>query len=253
MAWNSGTGTGGIAYTPATNSWSILPPAPLARGGRSGAAMVWTGREVVIWGGWSTAAASPPYQDGAAYLPPDQHLNGLAPVAGLPRPGVTGQSARPVRNHRRQRGRWVQAHREVRHDEDHTMPQRPAALFDHQRGALAPASRPPPDQGAGSARPAARADPAAPPAGRADSVRRSPRGKRHASVAGPKGMAIGGRCALRRAASGGYAGGGSVPVNTPGRGAARGPTPRQAFRRGSTPRAAATRRRLGCAAPLRMS
>jgi hypothetical protein len=31
--------------------------------------MVWTGREVVIWSGWTTAAASPPYQDGAAYRP----------------------------------------------------------------------------------------------------------------------------------------------------------------------------------------
>ena len=63
VAWN-GTGTGGIAYTPATNRWSTPPAGPLARGGRVGAAMVWTGREVVIWSGWSTAAASPPYQDG---------------------------------------------------------------------------------------------------------------------------------------------------------------------------------------------
>ena len=35
----------------------------------TGAAMVWTGREVVIWSGWSTAAAVPPYRDGAAYRP----------------------------------------------------------------------------------------------------------------------------------------------------------------------------------------
>ena len=40
-----------------------MVPAP------SGAAMVWTGREVVIWSGWSTAAAVPPYRDGAAYHP----------------------------------------------------------------------------------------------------------------------------------------------------------------------------------------
>jgi hypothetical protein len=31
--------------------------------------MVWTGREVLIWSGWSTAAALPPYRDGAAYRP----------------------------------------------------------------------------------------------------------------------------------------------------------------------------------------
>jgi hypothetical protein len=68
VAWN-GTGTGAIAYAPATNSWSTLPAGPLVRGDRLGAAMVWTGREVVIWSGWSTAAASPPYRDGAAYRP----------------------------------------------------------------------------------------------------------------------------------------------------------------------------------------
>jgi hypothetical protein len=69
IAWTGGIPTAGIAYAPATNRWSTLPPAPLARGDRSGAAMVWTGREVVIWSGWSTAAASPPYRDGAAYRP----------------------------------------------------------------------------------------------------------------------------------------------------------------------------------------
>jgi hypothetical protein len=56
-------------YSPATNNWSTLPAGPLARGARSGAATVWTGREVVIWSGWSTAAAVPPYRDGAAYRP----------------------------------------------------------------------------------------------------------------------------------------------------------------------------------------
>jgi hypothetical protein len=50
VAWN-GTGTGGIAYAPATDSWSTLPPGPLVRGDRTGAAVVWTGREVVIWSG----------------------------------------------------------------------------------------------------------------------------------------------------------------------------------------------------------
>lgn len=69
VAWNGGAGTTGIAYTPATNIWSILLAGPLARGARSGAAMVWTGREVVIWSDWSTAATVPPYRDGAAYRP----------------------------------------------------------------------------------------------------------------------------------------------------------------------------------------
>jgi hypothetical protein len=68
VAWN-GTGTGGIAYAPASNSWSTLPAGPLVPGDRLGAAIVWTGREVVIWSGWSTSGASPPYHDGAAYRP----------------------------------------------------------------------------------------------------------------------------------------------------------------------------------------
>jgi hypothetical protein len=55
--------------TPAAKRWSTLPAGPLARGARAGAATVWTGREAVIWSGWSTAAASSPYRDGAAYRP----------------------------------------------------------------------------------------------------------------------------------------------------------------------------------------
>ena len=41
IAWNGATPNLGIAYAPAVNRWSTLPPAPLASGDRSGAAMVW--------------------------------------------------------------------------------------------------------------------------------------------------------------------------------------------------------------------
>ena len=55
----------GVAYTSATNRWSALPKAPLR--GRAGAAAVWTGREMLIWGG---SYGDLPLSDGAAYRPP---------------------------------------------------------------------------------------------------------------------------------------------------------------------------------------
>ncbi len=58
----------GTAYDPAANRWSALPMAPLR--GRSNPAAVWTGRQMIVWGGMipgtqqTTLAA-----DGAAYRP----------------------------------------------------------------------------------------------------------------------------------------------------------------------------------------
>ena len=61
------------AYDPARNIWTTLAPSPL--GARQGAQGVWTGRELVIWGGFvpppANASSSPKYlSDGAAFLPP---------------------------------------------------------------------------------------------------------------------------------------------------------------------------------------
>jgi hypothetical protein len=95
VVWN-GTETGGIAYTPATNSWSTLPPAPLARGGRWGAAMVWTGREVVIWSGWSTAAASPPCRDGPRTARPPAPERDRSRPAGHPGPARGPEISGPL-------------------------------------------------------------------------------------------------------------------------------------------------------------
>ena len=39
----------GLAYDPRADRWSTLPQAPLA--GRNGATAVWTGREMIVWGG----------------------------------------------------------------------------------------------------------------------------------------------------------------------------------------------------------
>jgi N-acetylneuraminic acid mutarotase len=78
IAWERGGSGGGqvpnrgIAYNPARDSWRVLPDSPLATRnglGRFGAAVVWTGREALIWSGWTGAARDAPFTDGAAYRP----------------------------------------------------------------------------------------------------------------------------------------------------------------------------------------
>lgn len=54
----------GAAYTPGSDSWRPLPPAPLAP--RVGAAAVWAGDRLVVWGGF--AGPNNPLGDGAAYV-----------------------------------------------------------------------------------------------------------------------------------------------------------------------------------------
>lgn len=54
----------GAAYDPAANRWQVLPPSPLTA--RYGTTAVWTGREVLFWGG---QAADGVFADGAAYEP----------------------------------------------------------------------------------------------------------------------------------------------------------------------------------------
>jgi N-acetylneuraminic acid mutarotase len=60
----------GAAYDPATNRWRLTAAAPVS-GVRSGTfAMVWTGRDVVVWGGNATGAGGRPGTcPGAAYDP----------------------------------------------------------------------------------------------------------------------------------------------------------------------------------------
>ncbi len=59
----------GAAYDPATNAWRILPTAPLSP--RLGQAVVWTGTDMIIWGGNDDASNTKPHatSDGAAYNP----------------------------------------------------------------------------------------------------------------------------------------------------------------------------------------
>jgi hypothetical protein len=55
---------GGVAYSPETNRWQLLPQAPLARTTEHSA--VWTGQELIVWGGES-CTDSCHRADGAAY------------------------------------------------------------------------------------------------------------------------------------------------------------------------------------------
>jgi hypothetical protein len=62
----------GEAFDPATNTWSALPKAPLR--GRVEANSVWTGTELIIWGGVDARTAKPDgtwrgLTDGAAFKP----------------------------------------------------------------------------------------------------------------------------------------------------------------------------------------
>jgi hypothetical protein len=61
----------GARYDPATGAWRLLPPSPLA--GRYGHSVVWTGREMIVFGGSVPTTTDPVGQvsnEGARYLPP---------------------------------------------------------------------------------------------------------------------------------------------------------------------------------------
>jgi len=68
----------GAAYTPATRAWAVLPAAPIS--GRTGMVSVWTGHQVVIWGGNDNVAPGSPFAtDGAQYTPSDHQWRMMAP------------------------------------------------------------------------------------------------------------------------------------------------------------------------------
>ena len=68
----------------AGGSWRKLPPAPLAA--RADHAAVWTGHEMIVWGGDSGARS---YADGAAYDPERNRWRRLAPAPLEPRSRAT--------------------------------------------------------------------------------------------------------------------------------------------------------------------
>lgn len=76
------------AYSPATNTWRILPPAPIDV--RRSASILWTGREMVVFGGYTPGSPNTldddvTYDDGAAYDPSTDRWRPLAPAPMGPR------------------------------------------------------------------------------------------------------------------------------------------------------------------------
>jgi hypothetical protein len=68
----------GAAYNPATGTWRTLPIAPVPA--RLGAASVWTGTEMLVWGGSDCqGCGSPAVDGGAAYNPETNRWRKLAP------------------------------------------------------------------------------------------------------------------------------------------------------------------------------
>ena len=62
----------------AAGHWSVLPPAPITP--RTGASVVWTGTELLVWGGGSSAAGQTLHSDGAAYNPRTGRWRSLPPA-----------------------------------------------------------------------------------------------------------------------------------------------------------------------------
>jgi hypothetical protein len=90
VVWGGQSGDGhrqgaaaGAAYDPGSDRWAVLPPAPVA--GRVGTSAVWTGREVLFWGGQAGQDAT--FADGAAYDPATRRWRALPAAPIGPRTG----------------------------------------------------------------------------------------------------------------------------------------------------------------------
>ncbi len=66
IAGSAANAPGGEAAS-STPSWRLLPKSPIA--GRLAASAVWTGREMIVWGGMARSVNAGPRSDGAAYNP----------------------------------------------------------------------------------------------------------------------------------------------------------------------------------------
>ena len=83
IVWGGRTNTDvdsdGAAYNPSTRQWRALPAAPLT--GRSNPFMVWTGRQLLVWGGY--AFNEEPLGDGAIYDPTSRRWTAMATAPSL--------------------------------------------------------------------------------------------------------------------------------------------------------------------------
>lgn len=79
----------GAAYNPATDTWRPLAPVSLAP--RRGHATVWTGQQMIVWGGTGAGGGSF-YANGAAYNPATDRWSMIASSPGrfVPRQVWTG-------------------------------------------------------------------------------------------------------------------------------------------------------------------
>lgn len=78
---SSGVRGDGALYDPATDSWTILPEAPLDP--RTGARAVWTGTEILLFGGVAGHSSEQHRGNGAAYNP---SAGTWRPIATAPLP-----------------------------------------------------------------------------------------------------------------------------------------------------------------------
>jgi hypothetical protein len=83
----------GAAYDPATRRWRRIADAPVAN--RYGHQAVWTGREMIVWGGVVTGGSRGGRPDGAAYDPSTDRWRPIAPspLAGPPRSSLDAGQA----------------------------------------------------------------------------------------------------------------------------------------------------------------
>lgn len=94
IVWGGGTGdkvdgqvrASGAAYAPETDSWRTLAPAPIEARERHTA--VWTGEEMIVWGGTGRHHGVGDLLDGARYDPTTDSWRAMAPApAGTDRSG----------------------------------------------------------------------------------------------------------------------------------------------------------------------
>lgn len=76
----------GAVFNPLTGQWQPMAPAPASFAARDNAAGVWTGEQLVVWGGYGRSAECTPcfYASGAAY---DPAADSWAPVPAAPLSG----------------------------------------------------------------------------------------------------------------------------------------------------------------------
>lgn len=70
----------GATYDPVSGTWRALPVAPIT--GRVGAVAVWTGKEVLVWGGNDSTPGPTTPPDGALFNPATRTWRRIAPAPG---------------------------------------------------------------------------------------------------------------------------------------------------------------------------